>query len=120
MMTLVGAPPDHHLDYTKMKDLVSNYLLKDHVQQGGSSLKINEENAQNHEELALIANKHDNKLVASSRDSDEEELADDKKHLNKHSLWNHLINRSIVKVGHINMDSVFKSKNPKKYIQVKT
>ena len=100
-----------------MKDLVSNFLLKDHVQQGGSNLKFNEENTQSHEELALI---NEQKLT-SSRDSEDEELIVNKKqHIKKHSLWNHLINRSIVKVGSINMDSVFKSKNPKKYIQVKT
>jgi len=114
MMTLVGAPPDHHLEYTKMKDLVSNFLLKDHVQQGGSNLKFNEEN---NEELAMI---NEQKLTSSHDSEDEDLIVNKKQVLKKHSLWNHLINRSIVKVGSINMDSVFKSKNPKKYIQVKT
>lgn len=114
MMTLVGALPDHHLEYTKMKDLVSNFLLKDHVQQGGSNLKFNEEN---NEELAMI---NEQKLTSSHDSEDEDLIVNKKQVLKKHSLWNHLINRSIVKVGCINMDSVFKSKNPKKYIQVKT
>ena len=82
-------------------------------------MNINEENAQSNEELALVANKEEQKLT-SSRDSDDEELIVNKKNSKKHSLWNHLIKRSIVKVGSINIDSVFKSKNPKRYIQVKT
>lgn len=73
MMTLVGAPPDHHLEYSKMRDMVSKFHLKDHVLQTGSSTNIKDEKRLNHEEYKnLIANK--NQHLASSRESEEDEL----------------------------------------------
>lgn len=72
-MTLVGAPPDHHLEYSKMRDMVSKFHLKDHVLQTGSSMNIKDEKRLNHEDyknLIAIKNQH----LASSRESEEDEL----------------------------------------------
>ncbi len=60
MMTLVGAPPDHYLEYSKMKDMISKFLLKDHVLQTGSSMNIKDDNhaQKNGEDRNLNGSKH--------------------------------------------------------------
>ena len=43
MMSLVGATQDNYLEYSKMKEMVAKFLLKDHIQQTPSLNNLNED-----------------------------------------------------------------------------